>query len=101
MKVRRPWAGRGDANGSAGSGNGILRGGRWPIGRSDRQVSGFVARCLRRFDVDRSPGLAQQSRFLGLLTPKRSKVRAPTIRQIVDAQLPDGRITKFLVNADK
>ena len=64
------------------------------------QVVGKGARLSRRFDVARSPTLAQYSKFLGLLTPRRpdrrraeaalwraakAEGRAPRSRQLADA----------------
>jgi len=46
----------------------------------------FHTGSLRRFDVARSPALAESSKFVGLLTLKRPEGRAPTSRQLVDAQ---------------
>jgi hypothetical protein len=48
-------------------------------------VVGNGARRLRRFDVARSPALAEYSKFVGWLTLKRPESRAPTNRQLVDA----------------
>jgi hypothetical protein len=49
------------------------------------QDVGNGARRSRRFDVARSTALAEYSKFLGLLTPKRPESRAPRCRQLVNA----------------
>ena len=51
------------------------------------QVVGKGARRSRRFDVARSPTLAEYSKFLRLLTPRRPEGRAPRSRQLADALL--------------
>ena len=52
-----------------------------------RQVVGNGARRSRRFDVARSPALAEYSKFLRLLTPRRPEGRAPRSRQLADGLL--------------
>ena len=49
------------------------------------QVAGSGARRLRRFDVARTPALADDAKFVGLLTTKRPQGRAPKNRQLADA----------------
>ena|SRR5437870_5619233 len=53
--------------------------------REHPQVVGKGARRSGRFDVARSPALAEYSKFAGLLTPKRPEGRAPKSRQFADA----------------
>src|SRR6266699_110146 len=48
-------------------------------------VVGNGARRSRRFNVARSPALAEYSNFLGFLTLKRPEGRAPWSRQLADA----------------
>jgi len=48
-------------------------------------VVGNGARRLRRFDVARSPALAEFPKLVDSLTLKRPEGRAPTNRQLVDA----------------
>src|SRR5947208_1621663 len=50
------------------------------------------ARRSRRFDVARSPALAEYAKLVGLLTLKRPEVRAPKSRQLADALVSPGRI---------
>src|SRR6266699_5318639 len=49
-------------------------------------VVGNGARRSRRFNVARSPALAEYSNFLGFLTLKRPEGRAPWSRQLADAR---------------
>src|SRR6266699_663420 len=56
-----------------------------PSERVHPQVVGNGARRSRRFDVARSLALAEYSKFLGLLTPRRPEGRAPRSRQLADA----------------
>jgi hypothetical protein len=48
------------------------------------QVFGKGARRSRRFDVARSPALAEYSKSLDLLTPRRPQGRAPRNRHLAD-----------------
>src|SRR5688572_25089483 len=55
-------------------------------------VVGNGGRRLRRFDVARSPALAEISKFVGPLRLKRPEGRAPTNQQLVDALHLYGRM---------